>query len=155
MALPALAPYFAQAPKRRDPDLRPHLRLAGGAAARRAEAVQFAIARGQAAERAAIRLYERAKFEILEIDYHHGHYQIDFIAKRDDVVHFVEVKYRKTLMDAHYALKPDQLSRIAISAREYMREMPGQCIQIDAMLFDHKMNWQRLDNIATSMHFNR
>jgi putative endonuclease len=51
---------------------------------------------GQKAEAAAGAYLEMRGFKILERNFRRPNCEIDIIARKDDVVHFVEVKYRAT-----------------------------------------------------------
>lgn len=51
---------------------------------------------GRKAETAASAYLELRGFEILERNFRRPRCEIDIIAKKDSVVHFVEVKYRRT-----------------------------------------------------------
>ena len=49
---------------------------------------------GQAAEQAAAEFLQRQGFEILQHNWRTRWCEIDLVARKDDCVHFVEVKYR-------------------------------------------------------------
>jgi len=58
-------------------------------------------------------IYLRLKgYRILEKRYRTPLGEIDLIAAKNDVIAFVEVKYRKTLEDAQWAITPRQVERI-------------------------------------------
>ncbi len=101
---------------------------------------------GKIAEDLAAQLYEKAGFEILERNYRHGAYEIDLIAKRGRVIHLIEVKYRATLLDANFALSQAQFARIGKAGEAFMQDRE-ELLQIDAFLVDHKLQWERIDNI--------
>ncbi len=101
---------------------------------------------GRAAETMAAELYQKSKFEILAQNYRFGAYEIDLIAKRGHFVHLVEVKYRKTLHDANLALNQSQFHRIA-EAGEFFMQGREEFMQIDALLIDHRLQWERIANI--------
>ncbi len=103
--------------------------------------------KGLSGENFAISLYERARFQVIAHNVRMGRAQIDFIAVRQNCVHFVEVKYRKKLSGKHLELKRAQLVRIANAAHIYMQDYPSYNWQIDALLVDQNLNWQRIDNI--------
>ncbi len=104
---------------------------------------------GRSAEAMAAQLYTKSGFEILEQNYRFGACEVDLIALRGGIVHFVEVKYRKTLMDAHRALGDAQFKRISKAAEHFMSSR-GELMQIDAILLDHKLQWERIPNIMIS-----
>ncbi len=102
--------------------------------------------KGRSAERFAETYYRDEGFEILETNYRYGAFEVDLIARKGCVVHFVEVKFRKTLADANLALNQSQFWRIAKAAEFYLRDRQ-EFMQIDGFLVDHKLHWERLDNI--------
>ncbi len=105
--------------------------------------------KGTAAEELAVQLHHKARFEILARNYRVGAHEIDIIAKRGNIVHFVEVKYRKTIQDANRALSQKQFQRIAQAALKFM-EGRTEFMQFDALLVDQKLQWERIDNIMIS-----
>ncbi len=104
---------------------------------------------GRAAEELACQIYQKAKFQILERNYRFGAYEVDLIAQRGNVIHFIEVKYRKTISFANLALNQGQFHRIAKAANHYVQDR-SEWIQIDAFLVDHKLHWERIANIMLS-----
>lgn len=109
------------------------------------------IQKGQIGEEFAQSLYQKAGFDIIETDLRYGRSQIDFVAKRNDLICFVEVKYRRTIHEAHSSINAAQLGRIARCAHKYMQEKQSLW-QIDALLIDRNMKWERIDNIPYAMH---
>jgi putative endonuclease len=51
---------------------------------------------GNRAEQAAARYLARLGYEIVELNYRRKHCEIDIVARLDDLIVFVEVKYRET-----------------------------------------------------------
>ncbi len=75
------------------------------------------------------RLYLRLKgYQIVEKNYITGRGttagEIDIIARKKNTIIFVEVKERKTLEDALYAIKPQQKKRILNAAKFYLAKHP-------------------------------
>ncbi|HMH31331.1 MAG TPA: YraN family protein [Methylomirabilota bacterium] len=73
---------------------------------------------GRKAERAAVVYLEMRGYKILEQNWRRPRCEIDIIATKDDVVHFVEVKYRfkddqGSGLDAITATKLKQMQRAA------------------------------------------
>lgn len=50
---------------------------------------------GRTGERAAMEYLRRAGYEILHTNWREGRYELDIVARRWDVLHFVEVKTRR------------------------------------------------------------
>jgi putative endonuclease len=98
---------------------------------------QAAYARGLEAETAAARHLMALGFEIVEQRYKTKSGEVDIIARKDDVVLFVEVKARKTLSDALDSVSHTSQRRIEAAGREWI------AAQDDA----HMLSW-RNDVIA-------
>ena len=109
------------------------------------------IEKGKIGEEFAQALYRKARFEIAETDLRMGRSQVDFVAKRDGIYAFVEVKFRQSLDEAHAAIQAGQFTRIARVAEKYMFDKSSPW-QLDALLIDKHMNWHRIDNIPYAMH---
>ncbi len=54
------------------------------------------VSTGNQAEQAAAEFLTREGYEVLERNYRRPHCEIDIVVQRDEVVYFVEVKYRAT-----------------------------------------------------------
>ena len=80
----------------------------------------------------------RAKgYRILERRYRTPSGEIDLIARRRDTVVFVEVKFRKTVEAAAFAIEPRQRFRINKAAQSYLTRagLPANVrLRFDAML---------------------
>ena len=91
---------------------------------------------GNRSETLATRFLEQEGFVILERNYFARKLgEIDIIAKRDDVLHFIEVKSGKTEFDPIYNITPTKLRKVINSAHYYMKtkklDMP---FSIDALI---------------------
>lgn len=94
------------------------------------------ISVGKLGERLAKEYLERSGFTILHQNWQHRHWEIDIIATRADVLHFVEVKTRRSLRfgypEADVTRK--KLRYIIKAAEEYQFQNPGQVrIQFDVL----------------------
>jgi len=75
-------------------------------------------------------------FEILHRNWRHGHYEIDIVALREKLLHFVEVKARKFSPNGH---PEDSVSKkkfrfLLAAADEYLHRYPGhKHIQFDIL----------------------
>lgn len=107
--------------------------------------------KGQSGEQFATMIYEANGFTIEQTDLRIGRNQVDLVASKTGVFHFVEVKFRQTLLDGHRAICAAQINRIASVAEKYMLDKTAY-YQIDIFLIDRNMNWQRIDNFAREMH---
>lgn len=102
--------------------------------------------KGAAAENFAEKILAAEGYEILERNFRYSAYEVDLIAKINNTIHFVEVKFREKIVDAHFALSYAQFHRISKAAEYYMRDRE-EFYQIDAFLVDRKLHWERIANI--------
>lgn len=77
---------------------------------------------GLAAEDIAVRLYEAQQGKVLEQRWKRREGEIDLIVSIGGVIVFVEVKARKTLNDAAYALSAKQTERLFNVAARYLAD---------------------------------
>lgn len=92
---------------------------------------------GVDAEAQAATLLAVAGFEILARRYRTACGEIDLIARRADLIVFVEVKARSRLDDAAYAVTPRQQARIVAAAQLWLAAHPGHAdrdLRFDAIL---------------------
>lgn len=92
---------------------------------------------GVDAETQAAALLAAAGFEILARRYRTVCGEIDLIARRADLIAFVEVKARGRLDDAAYAVTPRQQARIVAAAQLWLAAHPdhaGRDLRFDAIL---------------------
>lgn len=96
---------------------------------------------GADGERAAVDYLRREGFLIVETNWRSGRYEMDIVAERGDMLHFVEVKYRgpgalATPEEAMTAKKAKNLLRAAndyIAIHGIERECSIDLIAIDAL----------------------
>ncbi len=81
---------------------------------------QAAFARGMEAETAAARHLHALGYEIAEQRYKTKSGEVDIIARKDDVILFVEVKARKTLSDALDSVSLASQRRIEAAGRDWI-----------------------------------
>lgn len=79
---------------------------------------------GRKAEAAARSYLEMRGFQIIEQNYRRPRCEIDIVAKKDDVIHFVEVKYRATDDQGGglEAVTPAKLQRMRRAAWSWVEE---------------------------------
>lgn len=96
------------------------------------------------------RMYLRLHgFRILESRYitgrNTGRAEIDIIARRGNLIIFVEVKCRKTISDAFAAITPHQIARLRRAAYSYMarNRFRGDARFDVIIVTGHKCHWIR------------
>lgn len=91
---------------------------------------------GDESEALATRFLEHEGFLILERNYFARKLgEIDIIASRDDVLHFIEVKSGKTDFDPVYNVTPSKLRKIINSSHYYMKTKNiDSAFSIDALI---------------------
>lgn len=94
---------------------------------------------GDESETLATRFLEQEGFLILERNYFARKLgEIDIIASRDDVLHFIEVKSSKTDFDPVYNVTPSKLRKVINSAHYYMKTKGlDAAFSIDALILRH------------------
>jgi len=92
---------------------------------------------GLSAESRAAALLMAKGYRILARRFRTPHGEIDLVAKRRNLVAFVEVKARATLDEAAYAITPRQQQRIIAAAQAWLMAHPEHAefeLQFDAIL---------------------
>ena len=94
---------------------------------------------GDKCENLATSFLEQNGFVILERNYFARKLgEIDIIASRDDVLHFIEVKSGKTDFDPVYNVTPSKLRKVINSAHYYMKTKGLDAVfSIDALILRH------------------
>jgi putative endonuclease len=94
---------------------------------------------GNQSETLATRFLEHEGFVILDRNYFARKLgEIDIIASRDDVLHFIEVKSGKTDFDPVYNVTPSKLRKVINSAHYYMKTNNLDTVfSIDALILRH------------------
>lgn len=109
---------------------------------------------GSVKEDLAVLYLEQNGFEIVERNFKCKIGEIDIIAKKDDVVRFVEVKYRKSdaAGGASYAINQKKLIKISKIAEFYIMThgLQEQLFSIDALLIEGD-SYTYLENIYGGM----
>ena len=91
---------------------------------------------GDESENLATRFLEQEGYVILERNYFARKLgEIDIIAKRDDVLHFIEVKSGRADFDPVYNVTPAKLRKVINSAHYYMKTKKlDMAFSIDALI---------------------
>ena len=94
---------------------------------------------GDASENLATGFLEQEGFIILERNYFARKLgEIDIIAQKDDILHFIEVKSGKADFDPVYNLTPAKLRKVINSAHYYMKTKNlDVAFSIDALIIRH------------------
>jgi putative endonuclease len=94
---------------------------------------------GDESEALAILFLEQEGFVILERNYFARKMgELDIIATRDDVLHFVEVKSGRADFDPIYNLSPSKLRKVINSAQYYIKmKNIDMAFCIDALIIRH------------------
>ena len=75
-------------------------------------------------------------FTILQLNWRHSHWEVDIIASKDGILHFIEVKTRRTKKFGHpeEAVTKKKIQNLVNAAEEYLyREPQWQRIQFDVL----------------------
>lgn len=77
---------------------------------------------GRAGERAAAAYLRRAGYEICDLNWRSGRYELDIVARRDGILHFVEVKTRRAagLTSPEQAATPAKFRALQHAATHYL-----------------------------------
>ncbi len=93
-------------------------------------------------------------FEILERNFKCKIGEIDVIAKKDNIIRFIEIKFRKdnTAGGAHFAIRNSKLLKISRVAQFYIMTHPNNSssYSIDAILIENE-SIEYLENIFGGM----
>lgn len=80
--------------------------------------------KGKEGEQTAAEFLKNLGYEIIEMNYHYGHGEIDIIAKDNDEIVFVEVKTRKSLKfgSPEFAFTKTKINQVKKIANAYLFE---------------------------------
>ena len=83
---------------------------------------------GRAGERAAVEYLRGAGYEICALNWRNGRYELDIVALRGEVLHFVEVKTRRagSLTPPEAAVTPQKFRALTRAAVRYLAATGGQ-----------------------------
>ena len=93
---------------------------------------------GKFAEDIAADEYIKEGYAILERNWRLGKIEIDLIARKENIIVFIEVKARKgDYMKAEEAMTSDKMRRMIRAADSYLRQQIGDCIyRFDLVAFN-------------------
>ena len=98
---------------------------------------------GQRGEDAAVRFLYSRGFEILHRNWRSGRYEIDIIARRESMIHIVEVKCRRAegLTTPYEALTAKKFESLVSATQRYIEQHNVDCeIQFDLIAATHYPN---------------
>jgi putative endonuclease len=81
--------------------------------------------KGQAGEERAVRYLQRKGFTILGRNLRLGRGELDIVARREDLLVFVEVKAHRTLESGLLAVHPDKCARLQSAAQIWLGQHPN------------------------------
>ena len=96
-------------------------------------------------------------YEVLYLNWRHSHYEIDVIATRNKVLHFIEVKTRTNIQFGHpeESVSKKKFSHLMTAAEEFMFRYPRwQRVQYDilsiTMLRNETISFDLIEDIHYS-----
>ena len=95
---------------------------------------------GQRGEEAAARFLYSQGFEILARNWRSGQYEIDIVARKESVIHIVEVKCRKanSLTTPYEAATPKKYRSLVCATQRYIEQNRVDCeVQLDLIAATH------------------
>lgn len=111
---------------------------------------RFAFDKGIKAEITALSYFLKAGWILLQKRARTPLGEIDLILKKEKFLLFVEVKYRKTLISAHFALNKKQQKRLFDAGNYWLASnmnLPYENARFDLFLVDQTGQFQHLENI--------
>ena len=91
---------------------------------------------GATGEAMAAKYFAEKGFSLLHQNWRHSHWEVDIIAAKDNVLHFIEVKTRKTKKFGHpeEAVSKKKIKNLINAAEEYLYQFPQwKRIQFDIL----------------------
>ena len=91
---------------------------------------------GNLGERMALAYLQEKGFIILHQNWRHGHWEVDIIAEKETILHFIEVKTRRTRKFGHPEDNVDKkkIQNLIDAAEEYLFQFPQwKRIQFDIL----------------------
>ena len=81
---------------------------------------------GKNGELLAVHWLSKHQYEILFLNWRHSHYEVDIIAKKDDTLHFIEVKTRNSHSFGYpeESVSDKKLLNIVQAAEEFLFQNP-------------------------------
>ncbi len=109
---------------------------------------------GNKAEVAAARWLTENGFTVLDRNWRNGHYELDIVAKKEDTLHFIEVKCRKLggLTTPEEAITTAKFRSLSKAAEQYLvtNEISSE-IQFDLVSVEYSTNGYDITYIPNAM----
>lgn len=94
------------------------------------------IKKGKAGEKIACKYLQTKNFNILFCNWRHSHQEIDIIAQKNNIIHFIEVKTRHSLKFGYpeEAVTKKKFENLKLAAVAFLNQNPCKnCIQFDIL----------------------
>jgi len=91
---------------------------------------------GTTGEAMAVKYLTENSFSILQQNWRHSHWEVDIIASKENVLHFIEVKTRRTKKFGHpeEAVSKKKIRNLINASEEYLYQFPQwKRIQFDIL----------------------
>ncbi|MBL0057180.1 MAG: YraN family protein [Chitinophagaceae bacterium] len=91
---------------------------------------------GHIGEELAVSYFNGLHYQILHRNWRHGRFEVDLVAEKEGILHFIEVKTRRTLTFGHPEELVDEkkITNLIAAAEEYLYLWPQwQRIQFDIL----------------------
>lgn len=102
------------------------------------------------AEQAAAIFFENLGFRVIAHRFKTPYGEIDLIVSNDELIVFVEVKYRKHFSSSVESISPRQQARIRNAAEIFLSQHNDLCMnkdfRFDALIFDSNLNNEHIIN---------
>jgi len=98
---------------------------------------------GKKGEALAIDWFRQHGYEILHSNWRHSHYEVDIIASKDSVLHFIEVKARRSTQFGYpeESVGKKKMQNLMNAADEFLNQFPKwKRIQFDVLSISLKKN---------------
>jgi putative endonuclease len=81
---------------------------------------------GKNGEKLAKEYFEKNNYEILHLNWRHSHYEVDIIAGKNNVLHFIEVKSRrsKAFGNPEESVTKKKIENLMHAAEEFLYQFP-------------------------------
>ena len=104
--------------------------------------------KGRFAEKFALAILMLKGYTPLSVNDRSGIAEVDLLLSKGDVIVLVEVKYRGTIEEGHYAIHPSQRARLEMQAALIQRQYPNKFVRIDGFfVYPHTPYVEHVENL--------